>query len=73
MKSHLLKRLRIFKSTFCPSGTENIYQKEHSSHTVLKDMVWWEVLVVGGQLDQMILEVFSNLGDPMILCCHGLV
>jgi len=36
----------------------------------LKDMVLWEILVVGGQLDWMILEVFSSLGkfyDSMIL------
>ena len=28
---------------------------------VLRDMVQWVTLVVGGQLDQMILEVFSTL------------
>jgi len=33
---------------------------------VLKDMVYWEILVVGGWLDWMNLEVFSNLGDSMI-------
>ena len=27
----------------------------------------WVILVVGGQLDYMILEVFSNLNDSMIL------
>ena len=31
-------------------------------HTVL-----WKILVTGGWLDWMILEVFSKLGDPMIL------
>ena len=34
---------------------------------VLRGTVWWEMLVIGGQLDWMILEVFSNLGDSMIL------
>ena len=33
---------------------------------VLTDMSG-EILVVGGQLDRMILEVFSNLGDSIIL------
>ena len=39
--------------------------KEHLD-IVLRDMVYWEILVVGGWLDWMILEVFSNLGDSMI-------
>ena len=34
---------------------------------VLKDMVYWQILVIGEWLDWMILEVFSNLGDSMIL------
>ena len=34
---------------------------------VLRDMVEWELLVVGGRLDWVILEVFSSLGDSMIL------
>jgi len=29
--------------------------------------VYWEILVVGGRLDWMILKVFSHLGDSMIL------
>jgi len=33
----------------------------------LRDMVYWEILVIGGQLDWMTLEVFSNLGDSVIL------
>ena len=38
------------------------------SDVVWGDMVQWEILVVvGGQLDWVILEVFSNLGDSMIL------
>ena len=39
-------------------------------HVVLKDMLYsrtWEILMIGGRLDWMILEVFSNLGDSMIL------
>ena len=32
---------------------------------VLGDMVNGEILVVGGHLDYMILEVFSNLHDPI--------
>ena len=35
--------------------------------TTLNNMAKWEILVVGGWLDWMILEVFSNLGDSMIL------
>jgi len=34
---------------------------------VLRDMAYWVMLVVGGWLDQMILEVFSSLNDSMIL------
>lgn len=33
----------------------------------LKDMVQMAILVVGGQLDKIILEVFSNLDDSMLL------
>ena len=33
---------------------------------VLGDMVNGEILVVGGHLDYMILEVFSNLNDSVI-------
>ena len=32
-----------------------------------RDMVQWEVLVICGRLGWMILEVFSNLGDSIIL------
>jgi len=30
---------------------------------VLRDLVLWEMLVIGGRLDWMNLEVFSNIGD----------
>ena len=38
-------------------------------HTVvaLRDMVLWAILVVGGQLDQVILEAFFVLNDSMTL------
>ena len=36
---------------------------------VLRDMVKWEILLVGGQLDWMMLEVFPNLNDSVILIC----
>jgi len=39
---------------------------------VLRDMVQWEILVVGGWLDWMLLEVFSNFGDSMISKFCGL-
>ena len=35
--------------------------------TVLRDVFYWEILVICGRLDWMILEVFLNLGDSMIL------
>lgn len=35
---------------------------------VLRDMVWWVILVVG-QLEQMTLEVFSDLNKPVICRC----
>ena len=34
---------------------------------LLRDMVQWEIVVVGGWLGWMILEVFSSLGDSVIL------
>jgi len=34
---------------------------------VLRDTVQWEILVIGGELDWMIFEVFSDLGGSMIL------
>ena len=34
---------------------------------LLRDMTQWEILVVDGQLDWMILEVFSKLNDSVIL------
>lgn len=34
---------------------------------VLRGIVQWEIMVVGGLLDWMILEVFANFGDYMIL------
>jgi len=34
---------------------------------VLRDMNEWEILVISGQLNWVILEVFSNLGDSMIV------
>lgn len=44
--------LRVFKERF---------------DVVLRDMVYWVILVIGLWLDQMILEVFLNLNDSMIL------
>ena len=38
--------------------------------TVLRDVFYWEILVICGRLDWMILEVFLNLGDSMILCLY---
>ena len=37
---------------------------------VLRDMVWREPLVMGGWLDWMILWVFSNLSDSVIVCFY---
>lgn len=34
---------------------------------VLRGMIKWKVLVVGGQMVYVILEVFSNVNDSMIL------
>ena len=34
---------------------------------VLRDMVWWEILMIGEWSDWMILEVFSNVGNSLIL------
>ena len=39
--------------------------KKHSD-VVLRDMVQWEILMIGDRLDWMILEVFCNLGDSMV-------
>lgn len=51
-----------------PEGVEEMFRyctKEHG--------LWFsgEIVVVGGQLDWMILEVLSNLGDPVILRFYG--
>ena len=47
---------------------ESLFLKVFKKHldVVLRDMVKWEMLMIGGWLDWMILEVFSNLGDSMI-------
>ena len=37
------------------------------SHVVLRDMAEQEILTIDVQLDWLILEVFSNLADSMIL------
>lgn len=34
---------------------------------VHREMVYWVILVVGGQLNQMTLEVFLNINDSIIL------
>ena len=39
----------------------------HFKYVVLRDVVYWEILMIGEQLDWMILEVFSNFGNSMIL------
>jgi len=44
------------------SGAMEVFKKR--SDVVLRD---WEILVIGGWLDWMFLEVFSNLGDSVIL------
>jgi len=33
---------------------------------VLRNMVLWEILVISGWLEWLVLEVFSNLGDSML-------
>ena len=35
--------------------------------SVLRDVVQWEILVIGDWLDWVILEVFSNLSDSVAL------
>lgn len=35
---------------------------------VLRDVILWLILVAGKWLDQMVLEVFTNLNNFMILC-----
>ena len=40
--------------------------KEHLD-VVLRDMVWWEILVIRGWLGWVITEVFSNLSKSTIL------
>lgn len=34
---------------------------------VLRDVVYWAILVVGGWLDQITLEVFSNFSESVVL------
>ena len=40
--------------------------KKHSD-VVLRDMVQWEILMIGDRLDWTVLEVFSKPADSMIL------
>ena len=53
---------------------ESLYLAVFKKHldAVLRNMVYWEILVIGGQLDRMILEVFSNFGHfpPHIIYIH---
>ena len=42
-----------------PGGAEKTF------NVVLRDMVYWEILLTGKWLHWMILDVFSNLGDSM--------
>ena len=37
---------------------------------VLRDIIEWGILEAGGQLDWMILEIFSKLGDSTVLTGH---
>ena len=50
------------------NGSTNIKVFKKHLDVVLRD-TWFngEILVVGGQLDEMILEVFSNIVDLMTL------
>lgn len=52
---------------------ESLYLEAFKNHSdmVLRDMVQWAALVVGGRLGWMILEVFSNLGDSVIQYCSA--
>lgn len=38
-----------------------------STDVVLRDMAQWAMLMVGGWVDKMILEVISNINDSRIL------
>jgi len=44
-----------------PGGIQEMFR------VVLRNMVYWKILMIGNWLDWMIMEVFSNLGDSMIL------
>ena len=44
-----------------PGGIQEMFR------AVLRNMVYWKILMIGNWLDWMIMEVFSNLGDSMIL------
>jgi len=47
------------------SATLKVFKK--CIDVAMRGMVFWKILVIGGPLDWMISEVFSNLGDSMIL------
>ena len=46
---------------------EVVESNSQHSHVVLRDMAEQEILTIDVQLDWLILEVFSNLADSMIL------
>jgi len=48
-------------------GSPSLEVLQSCADVALRDVVWWEVLVVGGQLGWMTWEVVSNLGDCVIL------
>jgi len=77
MKCQILLRLFAMKRQFLFWSFHHLPKEVVESPTLevlkkhldvaVRDMVQWEMVLVGGWLDCMILEVFSKRGDPMIL------
>ena len=59
----------LFQAMTCISAALTLQVLKKHWDVVLRDVAHWETTAVGGWLDWMILEVFSNLGDSMTTGC----
>ena len=53
--------------TGCPGRSLSLEVLKKHLDVLLRDRAEWEILVIGGWVDWMILDVFSNPGGSMIL------
>ena len=63
--SNIVGMIRNYTFYTVVSGRPGVFKERLD--IVLRDMVKWELLVIGERLDWMIFQAFSSLGDSMIL------